>query len=201
MISDELYSYSFLLCPKITTATSTEQSTDNSCAFLNSPPLRLRNVTLRFRSSRLYHGSIRVTGGGRVAKDHTRYGTYIGLICKAQCQYEGKASVEECARANKREDSTYLNLPATHDDYESKLVRAPGAAQTVINGRPCRWGGDVVGGVRRCWPSVHVKKDRALLQGSRPGGEDKISAQERRKQTSEVSRRGARARVDRLEEG
>lgn len=44
-ISDDEYSYSFLLCPKMMTATSTEQRTDNSCAFLNSPPLRLRNVT------------------------------------------------------------------------------------------------------------------------------------------------------------
>ena len=30
------------------TATSTEQSTDNSCAFLNSPPLRLRKVLALF---------------------------------------------------------------------------------------------------------------------------------------------------------
>lgn len=33
------------------TATSTEQSTDNSCAFLNRPPLRFKKVTERFRSS------------------------------------------------------------------------------------------------------------------------------------------------------
>lgn len=52
LMSDDEYSYSFLLWPKITTATSTEQSTESSCAFLNSPPLRLRKVTLRLRSSR-----------------------------------------------------------------------------------------------------------------------------------------------------
>lgn len=44
-MSPEEYSYSFLLCPKMITATSTEHSTDNSCAFLNKPPLRLRKVT------------------------------------------------------------------------------------------------------------------------------------------------------------
>jgi hypothetical protein len=38
------YSYSFLLLPKMMTATSTEHRTESSCAFLNKPPLRLRNV-------------------------------------------------------------------------------------------------------------------------------------------------------------
>jgi hypothetical protein len=38
------YSYNFLLLPKIITATSTEQSTESSCAFLNKPPLRFKNV-------------------------------------------------------------------------------------------------------------------------------------------------------------
>ena len=33
------------------TATSTEQSTESSCAFLNSPPFRFRKVTDRFLSS------------------------------------------------------------------------------------------------------------------------------------------------------
>lgn len=44
-MSDDEYSYSFLLCPKMMTATSTEQRTESSCAFLNKPPLRLRKVT------------------------------------------------------------------------------------------------------------------------------------------------------------
>lgn len=44
LISPEEYSYSFLLWPNIMTATSTEQSTESSCAFLNKPPLRLRKV-------------------------------------------------------------------------------------------------------------------------------------------------------------
>ncbi len=43
-ISDDEYSYSFLLLPKMKTATSTEQSTESSCAFLNRPPLRFRKV-------------------------------------------------------------------------------------------------------------------------------------------------------------
>ena len=43
-MSPEENSYNFLLCPKMMTATSTEHSTESSCAFLNSPPLRLRNV-------------------------------------------------------------------------------------------------------------------------------------------------------------
>jgi len=43
-MSPEEYSKSFLFCPKMTTATSTEHNTDNSCAFLNKPPLRLRKV-------------------------------------------------------------------------------------------------------------------------------------------------------------
>jgi len=51
LMSDEEYSYSFLLCPKMMTATSTEQRTESSCAFLNRPPLRLRKVTeLRWES-------------------------------------------------------------------------------------------------------------------------------------------------------
>jgi hypothetical protein len=44
-MSPEEYSYSFLLWPKMITATSTEHSTESSCAFLNKPPLRLRKVT------------------------------------------------------------------------------------------------------------------------------------------------------------
>jgi hypothetical protein len=44
-MSPDEYSYSFLLCPKMMTATSTEHSTESSCAFLNKPPLRLRKVT------------------------------------------------------------------------------------------------------------------------------------------------------------
>ncbi len=43
-MSPEENSYSFLLWPKMITATSTEQRTDSSCAFLNRPPLRLRKV-------------------------------------------------------------------------------------------------------------------------------------------------------------
>jgi len=43
-ISLDEYSYNFLLFPKIMTATSTEQRTESSCAFLNNPPLRLRKV-------------------------------------------------------------------------------------------------------------------------------------------------------------
>jgi len=43
MLPDE-YSYNFLFVPKMMTATSTEQSTDNSCAFLKRPPFRLRKV-------------------------------------------------------------------------------------------------------------------------------------------------------------
>lgn len=43
-ISDEEYSYSFLFWPNMITATSTLQSTLSSCAFLNRPPLRFRNV-------------------------------------------------------------------------------------------------------------------------------------------------------------
>jgi hypothetical protein len=45
LMSPDEYSYSFLLCPKMMTATSTEHSTESSCAFLNKPPLRLRKVT------------------------------------------------------------------------------------------------------------------------------------------------------------
>lgn len=44
-MSPDEYSYSFLLWPKMMTATSTEHSTESSCAFLNKPPLRLRKVT------------------------------------------------------------------------------------------------------------------------------------------------------------
>lgn len=45
LMSPDEYSYSFLLWPKMMTATSTEHSTESSCAFLNKPPLRLRKVT------------------------------------------------------------------------------------------------------------------------------------------------------------
>jgi hypothetical protein len=58
LISPEENSYSFLLWPKMMTATSTEQRTESSCAFLNRPPLRLRKV--------LVHGviSFMFLGGG-----------------------------------------------------------------------------------------------------------------------------------------
>lgn len=42
----EEYSYTFLFWPKMKTPTSTEQSTESSCAFLKRPPLRLRKVLL-----------------------------------------------------------------------------------------------------------------------------------------------------------
>jgi hypothetical protein len=44
LMSPDENSYSFLLWPKMMTATSTEQSTESSCAFLNRPPLRFRKV-------------------------------------------------------------------------------------------------------------------------------------------------------------
>lgn len=71
-MSPEEYSYSFLLWPKIITATSTEQRTESSWAFLNRPPLRLRKV-LRWRFSTLFYqeqttlavaGTIREIAGG-----------------------------------------------------------------------------------------------------------------------------------------
>jgi hypothetical protein len=43
-MSPDENSYSFLLCPKMMTATSTEQRTDSSCAFLKRPPLRFKKV-------------------------------------------------------------------------------------------------------------------------------------------------------------
>lgn len=50
-MSPDEYSYNFLFVPKIKTATSTEQRTESSCAFLKRPPLRFRKVTERFLSS------------------------------------------------------------------------------------------------------------------------------------------------------
>lgn len=50
-MSAEENSYSFLLWPKMITVTSTEQRTESSWAFLKRPPLRLRKVTERLRSS------------------------------------------------------------------------------------------------------------------------------------------------------
>jgi hypothetical protein len=47
LMSPDENSYSFLLWPKMMTATSTEHSTDSSCAFLNRPPLRFRKVLRR----------------------------------------------------------------------------------------------------------------------------------------------------------
>jgi hypothetical protein len=47
LMSPDENSYSFLLWPKMMTATSTEHSTDSSCAFLNKPPLRFRKVLRR----------------------------------------------------------------------------------------------------------------------------------------------------------
>lgn len=43
-ISLDEYSNSFLLLPKMMTATSTEQSTESSWAFLKRPPLRFKKV-------------------------------------------------------------------------------------------------------------------------------------------------------------
>lgn len=50
-ISVEEYSYNFLLLPNIKTATSTEHSTESSCAFLNKPPFLLRKVLYATRLS------------------------------------------------------------------------------------------------------------------------------------------------------
>lgn len=72
MLPDEK-SYSFLLCPKIMTATSTEQSTLNSCAFLKRPPLRLRKVTERLRSSLIGRISIFLRPIAAVAVAHATY--------------------------------------------------------------------------------------------------------------------------------
>ena len=76
LMSDDEYSYNFLLWPKMTTATSTEQRTESSCAFLNKPPLRLRKVTDRLRSSRTATQRLGVgwegEGGGRGGRQHTR---------------------------------------------------------------------------------------------------------------------------------
>jgi hypothetical protein len=58
LMSPDENSYSFLLWPKMMTATSTEHSTDSSWAFLNRPPLRLRKVTERLRSSLIARISI-----------------------------------------------------------------------------------------------------------------------------------------------
>lgn len=73
LMSDDEYSYSFLLCPKITTATSTEHSTDSSCAFLNRPPLRFRKVTERLRSSRTVRELGRSEGWMHVRKEGNMY--------------------------------------------------------------------------------------------------------------------------------
>lgn len=48
-MSVEEYSYSFLLFPKMKTATSTEHNTDSSCAFLNRPPFLFRKVLYKAR--------------------------------------------------------------------------------------------------------------------------------------------------------
>ena len=48
LISPDEYWYSFLLLPKMTTATSTEHNTESSWAFLKRPPFRLRKVLQRF---------------------------------------------------------------------------------------------------------------------------------------------------------
>lgn len=53
LMSPEENSYSFLLWPKMMTATSTEHRTESSWAFLKRPPLRLRKVLGRVSFSRV----------------------------------------------------------------------------------------------------------------------------------------------------
>ena len=65
-MSPEENSYSFLLWPKMMTATSTEQSTESSCAFLNRPPLRLRKVLWQVSDGWL------VAGGGSTYTERFR---------------------------------------------------------------------------------------------------------------------------------
>jgi len=61
-MSHDEYSYSFLLLPKMKTATSTEQRTLSSCAFLNRPPLRFKKVLRKEMVSESFAtGSARAT--------------------------------------------------------------------------------------------------------------------------------------------
>jgi hypothetical protein len=80
LISPEENSYSFLLWPKMMTATSTEQRTDNSCAFLKRPPLRLRKVLdyvlVSFMSMFLFVGR----RGDEIAYTERFRSSFIALI-------------------------------------------------------------------------------------------------------------------------
>lgn len=94
LISPDENSYSFLLWPNMMTATSTEQRTESSWAFLKRPPLRFRKVlgevslamqrcargrthTERLRSSLMALISIflrpMVDGGGTQAQAHGKW--------------------------------------------------------------------------------------------------------------------------------
>jgi hypothetical protein len=68
LMSPDENSYSFLLWPKMMTATSTEHSTESSCAFLNRPPLRFRKVLAR------------VSVGSRLPDARRREGSLHGTV-------------------------------------------------------------------------------------------------------------------------
>jgi hypothetical protein len=69
-MSFEEYSYSFLLLPKMKTATSTEHRTESSCAFLKRPPFLLRKV---LRNTGISLGAVAVLGSAW-KQQHTRSG-------------------------------------------------------------------------------------------------------------------------------
>lgn len=56
------------------TATSTEQSTDNSCAFLKRPPLRFRNV-LQTRKEKESAMALREEGGANEKRPGSKPGS------------------------------------------------------------------------------------------------------------------------------
>lgn len=84
-MSEDEYSYSFLLAPKMMTATSTEQSTDSSWAFLKRPPFRFRKVLVtRDRDGTVSSGWRRGQGrrceGGRAAYTERFLSSLMALI-------------------------------------------------------------------------------------------------------------------------
>ena len=116
------------------TATSTEQSTDNSCAFLNRPPLRFRKVLIsRQHCSLIRHCcSVRVkkswaqVGSDKVGQEVTQVTT--GCSRAFSCIANEQAGAYSHRTVPIILDGLDLNLPSTHRcDYSglpSQLTRA-----------------------------------------------------------------------------
>jgi hypothetical protein len=166
LMSPDENSYSFLLCPKMMTATSTEHSTESSCAFLKSPPLRFRNVLLGVSGgSRVQHAARAVRGW--FAYTERLRSSLMGLISilrrpmVATVRAQASRGIRRCRDTSQHGDGMWLV------DRGSRGTREVGtsATATTIQTR-CAFRG--AGGTRRArWGARSIHDSAALYMSAR----------------------------------